>query len=110
MSAAVAPDERMAVSIPVGGGACDGLADLVPTLEPPPGQGERAQNFPPRFNEVEIGRVRGLKHHFPARVGQHKQQDIHGPMGAQIIRDRIDPLRVPGQPSFNPFQEVHPVG
>jgi len=100
----------MAMSVPVRGGVCDGLADVVPTLEPPPGEGERAQNFPPRLNQVEVGGVLGLEHHLPAWVSEHEQQDVHGTMCAQMIGDRVDPLGFARQPGLDPFQEVHPVG
>src|SRR4051794_35945384 len=57
MAASPSPGEGMAVRVPVVGRLCDGLGDLVPGLEAPPGQGEGAQHLPPRLDQVEVGGV-----------------------------------------------------
>src|SRR4051812_45285913 len=67
MAPATAPDERMLVRVPVGGGARDGLLDLRPGLEPSPLEGQRAQHLPPRLDEVQVGRILRLEHELPAR-------------------------------------------
>src|SRR3954465_14376438 len=66
----MAPDERMLVRVPVRGGAPDGFFDLGPGLETAAFEGQRAQDLPPRFDQVQVSRVLGLEHELPARVGQ----------------------------------------
>ncbi len=75
--------------IPVGGGAVDRIADLVPVLKPPARQCQRAQDLPPRLDQVEIGGVFGLEHHLPARMGEQKQQHVRRAMRAQVVHDRV---------------------
>lgn len=70
MPAPAAPDGGMLVRVPVLGGAPDGVLDLGPCLEAPPFQGQRAQHFPPRLDQVQGGRIPGLEHELPARVGK----------------------------------------
>src|SRR5918997_521767 len=67
MAPTAAPDERMLVRVPVGGGALDGRLDLGPGLEPPSLEGQRTQHLPPRLDEVEVGRVLRLEYELPAR-------------------------------------------
>src|SRR3954463_6052376 len=55
-----APDERMLVRVPVRGGAPDGFFDLGPGLETAALEGQRAQDLPPRFDQVQVSRVLGL--------------------------------------------------
>ena len=61
MAPAAAPDERMLVLIPVGGGAFNGLLDLGPGLEPATFQGQGAEHLPPWLDQVEIGCILGLE-------------------------------------------------
>src|SRR4051795_4699577 len=67
-----APDERMLVRVPVRGGAPDSLLDLGPGLEAAALQCQRAQDLPPRFDQVQVSRVLGLEHELPARVGKRE--------------------------------------
>src|ERR671938_395245 len=69
-----APDEGMPMLVPVGGGLRHGLADLLPGREAPALEGQGAQDFPPRFDQIEIGRVLGLEDELPARIRQTEQQ------------------------------------
>src|SRR3954468_6012541 len=62
-----APDEGMLVLVPVRGGPLGGFFDLGPGLEATPFEGQRAQDLPPRLDQVQVGRVFGLKHELPAR-------------------------------------------
>src|SRR3954454_6581102 len=68
MAPATAPDERVLVLVPVGGGTLDGLLDLGPGVEAPSFDGERAQHLPPRLDEVQVGRIFWLEHELPAWV------------------------------------------
>ena len=76
MTAPPAPDERMPVIVPVGGGSRDRLLDLGPSFEAAAFQRQRAQHLPPGFDQVEVGRVLGLEHELPARMQQAEQQGI----------------------------------
>src|SRR5260370_6887860 len=88
------PNEGMSMLIPIGSGFLHGLPDFIPGLETSSLEGQRAQDFPPGFNQVEIGRVFGLEDEFPTRMGQAEQQDISSAMGAQIINDAINSLNI----------------
>ena len=57
-----APEEGVLVLVPVRGGASDGLFDLRPSLEAAPFEGQRAQDLPPRLDQVQIGRIFGLEY------------------------------------------------
>src|SRR3954447_18549280 len=68
-----APDERMLVRVAVRGGAPDGFFDLGPGLEAAAFEGQRAQDLPPRFDQVQVSRVLGLEHELPARGGPERR-------------------------------------
>ena len=110
MAAAPAPDEGMPMGVPVHGGVLHGFADFSPGLESAPLQCQCPQHLPPGLNEVEVRRILRLKDELPARMRQGEQQDIGGPMGTQMIHERVDPLPVRGNPGLYPCQEVDIVG
>ena len=110
MPSASPPDERMFVGVPVGGSSLHRLADLGPTREPMALERERAQDFPPRLNQVQIRRIRGLKDELPARMRQTEEQHIHRAVGAQVVQDGVDPRGLRREPGVDLFQKVHPVG
>jgi hypothetical protein len=60
MSASTTPDKRMLMSIPIGGGLLDRLLDLLPVFKASAFERQRTQDLPPGFNQIEIGRIRGL--------------------------------------------------
>src|SRR3954447_19527659 len=64
----MALDEGMLVRVPVRGGTPDGFFDLGPGLEAAPFEGQRAQDFPPRLDQVQVGRVLGLEDELLVRV------------------------------------------
>src|SRR3954467_13427912 len=64
------PEEGVLVLVPVRSGAPDGLFDLCPSLEAAPFEGQRAQDLPPRLDQVQVGRILWLEDELPARVGQ----------------------------------------
>ncbi len=41
---------------------------------------------------------------------KQEQQHVGGPMAAQVVHDRVDPLRLGRQPELDLLQEVHPIG
>ena len=82
----------MLVRVPVRGGTLDGLFDLRPSLEAAPFEGQRAQDLPPRLNQVQVGRVFGLEHELPARVGQSKEQHIGRAVDVEVVHHGVDPL------------------
>jgi hypothetical protein len=74
MPAPSSPAEGVPVRVPVVGGPRDGLANVVPCLEAPSRESERAQRLPSRLDQVQVGGVFRLEHHFPARMRQHEEQ------------------------------------
>src|SRR6266568_4273159 len=60
MPAAAPPHKGMFMGIPIGRGRLDGLDDLLPGLKTPAFERQRAQDLPPGFDEVEVGRIRRL--------------------------------------------------
>ena len=76
MASVVAPDERMLMVVPVGSGELDHLHDLGPGLESAAFQGQGAEHFPPRLNQVQIRGILGLEDELPARVKQAEQQHV----------------------------------
>src|SRR3982751_1577747 len=103
------PEEGMLVLVPVCGGTPDGLFDLRPSLEAAPFEGQRAQDLPPRLDQVEIGRVFGLEHEFPARVGQSEEQHIGRAVRVQVVHHGIDPRDHRVDPSLDLAEEIDPV-
>src|SRR5215207_3811194 len=85
MPAASAPNVGMAMRVPVRRRSTDGLLDLRPSLEALAFERQGAQRLPPRFDEIQVGGVRGLEDKLPARMGEGEQQHVGGPMGTQIV-------------------------
>src|SRR4051812_12749316 len=104
-----APDEGMLVRVPVRGGAPDGFFDLGPGLEAAPFEGQRAQDFPPRLDQVQVGRVFGLEHEFPAWVGQSKEQHIGRAVDVEVVHHGVDPLDPGIDPALDRAEEIDPV-
>src|SRR3954465_863751 len=110
MAPTASPNEGMLVLVPVGGGAFNRLLDLGPGLEASPFQGQGAQHLPPRLDQVEVGRVLGLKDELPAGMEQAEQQYVRRAVSAEIVSYRIDPLDCGIDPGLDLAQEVDPVG
>ena len=85
MTPTASPDERMLVLIPVGGGAFNRLLDLGPSLEASPFQGQGAQHFPPRLDQVQIRCILGLEDELPARMEQAEQQHVGRAVSAEVV-------------------------
>ena len=103
------PYKRVPVRIPVRRGPFHRRADIVPRRKPPPLQRQGPQHLPPRFDQVEIGRVGGLKDELPARMGQTPEQDVGCPVRAQVVQDRVDPGGRIRQPRVHGIQKRDPV-
>ncbi len=84
------------------------LTNLFPRVEAFAFQGQRAQNFPPRLDQVEVSCILGLKHKLPAGMVQAEQQHIGRPVCRQVVQDRID-LQIVWQPLIYFLQEIHKV-
>src|SRR5690348_5828747 len=103
------PEERVLVRVPVRGGAPDGLFDLRPSLKAAALQRQRAQDLPPRLDQVQVGRVLGLEDELPTRVSERKQEDISGAVEVEVVHHRVDP-RDPGiDPALYRAEEINPV-
>ena len=86
MPSPATPDEGVFVRIPIGGGSLHRFGDLLPGLEVVAFERQRAQDFPPRFDQVEIGGIGGLVHHLPAGMMHQEEQEI------------ITVMNIPGDP------------
>src|SRR3954463_7099807 len=104
-----APDERMLVRVPVRGGAPDGFFDLGPGLEAAAFEGQRAQDLPPRFDQVQVSRVLGLEHELPARVGQSEEQHVGGAVDVEVVHHGVDPHDIGFDPALDRAEEIDPV-
>src|SRR3954454_4227075 len=109
MPPAAAPDERVLVLVPVGGGTLDGLLDLGPGVEAPSFEGQRAQHLPPRLDEVQVGRVLRLECELPAWMGQGEQQHVHAAMNVEVVDDGIDPLGCRFDPALDVLEKIDPI-
>src|SRR4051795_8183029 len=109
MAPSAPPEEGVLVLIPVRGGAADGFFDLGPSLEAATLQRQRAQDLPPRLDQVQVGRVFGLEHELPARVGEREQENIGGAVEVEIVYHRVDPLDAGVDPALDRTEEIDPV-
>jgi hypothetical protein len=91
-----APDKRVTVLVPAGRRLLDGLADLLPRLEPPPLQRQRLEHLAPRLDRVEVGLVIGLEGKLPARMRREARQHVGGPVRLEVVDDRVEPLDAAG--------------
>ena len=109
MAAPVPPSKGMTVIVPVGRGLVDSRAKVLPGFEAPTFQGERAQDLPPWFNQVQIGGIDGLKDELPAWVCKGEEQDVCCPMGAQVVENDKNTLGLcdmSQQPRLYLFEKV----
>ena len=88
------PDKGMFMGIPVGRGGLDRLLDLFPGLKASPFKRQRAQDFPPGFDQIQVGGVGRLVDKLPARMMDHEQQQVTAMMHLQIVHDGVDALCV----------------
>ena len=98
------------MSVPIRGGFRDGFADVVPALEPPPGEGQRAQDLPPRLDQVQIGGILGLGDHLPTGMLPQKEQEIITMVHVQVIHDGVHALQVSRQLGIDPAEKIQKVG
>jgi hypothetical protein len=63
----------MPMGIPVARCGLHRRADLLPGLKPVAFERQRAQNLPPRLDQVEIGGILGLEDELEARMRQGKE-------------------------------------
>jgi hypothetical protein len=110
VASAPSPHKRVPLLVPVSRRIFDRLSDLPPGREASPFAGERAENFPPRFNQDQARRGLGREDELPARVGERDQEHIHGPMDVEVGADGVDGLNLGRDPVVHRSQEIHPVG
>src|SRR3954447_5340785 len=99
----------MLVRVPVRGGTLDGFFDLGPGFEAAPFEGQRAQDLPPRLNQVQVSCVLGLEHELPARVGQSKEQHIGCAVDVEVVHNGVDSLGPGIDPALDLAEEIDPV-
>ena len=95
--------------VPVRGGAPDGFFDLGPGLEAAAFEGQRAQDLPPRFDQVQVSRVLGLEDELPARVGQSEEQHVGGAVDVEVVHHGVDPRDIGFDPALDRAEEIDPV-
>ena len=86
-----APDKRMLVGIPVGGRRCDRIYNLLPSREPTPLDGQRAEHLPPGLNLIEIRGVLELVDQLPTGILGQIEEQILIMLHVQIVHDGRDP-------------------
>ena len=64
------PDKWMTMFVPIGCGGFDRLLHFRPSLEAAAFERERAQDFPPRLDEIEIRGILRLEDELPPRMLQ----------------------------------------
>ncbi len=101
------PDKRMLVGIPVGGGFLDRFLDLLPVLKAFALERQRAQDLPPGFDQVQVGRIGRLIDKLPTRMMNHEEQQVTAVMHLQIVHNRIDALFVGWDLLVDIAEEVH---
>src|SRR6476469_1150411 len=99
----------MLVRVPVRGGVSDGFFDLGPSLEAAALQRQRAQDLPPRLDQVQVGRIFGLEDELPARVGKREQENLGGAVEVEIVYHRVDPFDPGVDPALDRAEEIDPV-
>src|ERR1051325_4831006 len=104
-----APQERVLVLVPVRGGASDSLLDLGPSLEAAALERQRAQDFSPRLDQIQVSRILGLEHKIPARGGEREQEHISGAMEIEVVHHCIGPLGPGIDPALDLAEEIDPV-
>src|SRR3954447_21432046 len=109
MAPSAAPEEGVLVLVPVRGGAPDGLFDLGPGLEAVALQRQRAQDLPPRLDQVQVGGIFGLEHKLPARVGQSEEQHVGRTVRVEVVDHGVDPLDPGVDPALDRAEEIDPV-
>lgn len=100
----------MRVAVPVLGTGLNVVAELLPVFEAVPLEGNRAQDLPPRFNQVEIRRSRGKKEELPARMGQGEKHYLASVVAVEVVYDGHYALVSVRQPGIYLLQEGHPRG
>ena len=103
------PDKRMLVGIPVGRGRLHRFLNLLPGLKALAFESQRTQDLPPGFDEIEIGGIRRLIDELPARMMDHKQQQVSAMMHLQIVHDGRDALFVFWDLGVHIAEEVYKV-
>ena len=96
--------------IPVSRRSMDSLTDVRPGLKASPCERQRAQDFPPGLQQIEVGGVLGLEDELPAGMRQRAQQHISRTMGAQVIQDGVYALDLRRDPRLDRLQEIDEVG
>jgi hypothetical protein len=99
-----APNEGVFVRVPILRNTRDSLLNFHPGVEPSPLQSQRAQDFPPWLDQVQIGRVFWLEDNLPAGMGQVEQEHIEGPVDIEVVHHSIDPLGGGVDPALDPAQ------
>ncbi len=70
LSATQASDKGTPMGVPVRSSGLNGLTHFLPGFEAAAFKRQGPQHFPPRFDQVEIGRVDELKNALPSGMGQ----------------------------------------
>ncbi len=110
MSAALAPDKGVFMSIPVSTSCMHSLLYLLPGGKTPALQSQRAQHLPPRLDEVQVSSIHGLENELPSRMSSREEHGINRAVCLQVIHNRVHMLYLCAQLSIHPTEEIDIVG
>src|SRR5689334_16909377 len=104
-----APNKRMFMGIPVGGGALYCLFNFLPRFKTASFERQRAQDLPPGFDQVQVRGRRGLIDTLPAFMLEHEVQQIVAMMHVQIVQNRVNALDLSGHLLIDKTEKVDEV-
>lgn len=96
------------MGVPIGGGVAEGLRDVWPIAKVLAFECQRSQDTPPSLNEIEVTAAGWDKEEFPARMGQHEEQDLESIVAAEIVEYGDDLHGLGWHPRFDLLEEVEP--
>ena len=101
------PAKGMLVGIPVGRGRFDRFFNLLPVLKAFALERQRAQDLPPRFDQIKVGRIGRLIDDLPARMMDHEQQQVTAVVHLQMVHESVDALVLVWDLLVHIAEEVH---
>ncbi len=97
------------MSVPVQGCLSHRVHHFLPCLEPSALDRARAQNVPPRLNQVQVGSIFWLKDELPAWVRKLEEQHVPCAMHIEMVHSSVHSLDLSGNPCLDTLQNVNPV-
>ncbi len=95
--------------VPIRSCRFDRVRNLFPCREASALECQRAQDFPPRLDQVQVCRILRLEHELPARMMKREHHHVRCTMHAQVVENGIDTFDLFRYPLVRPLKEVYPV-